>query len=33
MYFSGVDSDSVTIDDPSNGCITINPELFIRVFQ
>ncbi|CUM57497.1 unnamed protein product [Debaryomyces tyrocola] len=33
MYFSGVDSDSITIDDPSNGCITINPELFIRVFS
>ena len=33
MYFSGVDSDTITIDDPSNRCITINPELFIRVLN
>ena len=31
MYFSGVDSDSITIDDPSNECIVINPELYDRV--
>ena len=31
MYFSGVDSSDITIDDPSNHCIIINPELYGRV--
>jgi len=31
MYFSGVDSNAITIDDPSNHCIIINPELYGRV--
>lgn len=31
MYFSGVDSSAITIDDPSNDCIIINPELYSRV--
>lgn len=33
MYFSGVDSSDITINDPSNQCITINPELFINVLN
>ncbi|CUM49799.1 unnamed protein product [Debaryomyces tyrocola] len=33
MYFSGVGSDTITIDDPSNQYITMNPELFIRVLN
>lgn len=31
MYFSEVDSSVITIDDPSNDCIIINPELYGRV--
>lgn len=33
MYFSLVDGDSITIDDPSNGCIIINFDQFIRVLD
>ncbi|CAG85694.2 DEHA2B16720p [Debaryomyces hansenii CBS767] len=28
MYFSGVDSNAITIDDPSNECIVVNPEVY-----
>ena len=28
MYFSGVDSNAITIDDPSNECIIVNPEVY-----
>lgn len=31
MYFSGIDSNNITIDDPSNDCIIINPDLYDRV--
>jgi hypothetical protein len=31
MYFSGVDSSAITIDDPNSGCIRINAELYARV--
>ncbi|CUM57513.1 unnamed protein product [Debaryomyces tyrocola] len=31
MYFSGVDSSAITIDDPSKRRIIINPELYDRV--
>lgn len=33
MYFSGVESDAIIIDDRSNRRITINLELFIRVLN
>lgn len=33
MYFSGIDRNSITIDDPSIECIITNPELFIRVLN
>lgn len=31
MYFSGVDSNAITIDDPNNQRVLINPELYGRV--
>lgn len=31
MYFSGVDSNAITIDDPSERRIIINPEVYDRV--
>ena len=33
MYFSGVDSDIITYDDPENRCIRVNLDLFIRVLN
>lgn len=27
IYFSGVDSNNITVDDPSNECIIVDPEL------
>lgn len=31
MYFSRIESSAVTIDDPNNHCVIINPELYGRV--
>ena len=28
MYFSGVDSNAITVDDPCNECIIVDPELY-----
>ncbi|CUM48170.1 unnamed protein product [Debaryomyces fabryi] len=33
MYFSGIDIDFITIDDPENRCIRVNLDLFIRVLN
>ncbi|CUM57506.1 unnamed protein product [Debaryomyces tyrocola] len=33
MYLSGIDSDSITYDDPENRCIRVNLDLFIRVLN